>query len=391
VQRAPNQAPIANAGTDQIITLPTNTATLTGSGVDNDGQVVDYTWKQASGPTTATTSELNKAQLTVSNCSQGKYTFVLTVTDNESMTSVDSASITIESNVNQAPIVNAGADKWVTLPATSTTLNATASDVDGSIVSYQWVKTWGPTATLTNVNSSSLSIVGTTAGTYTFKVTVTDDKGLKSSDVVNFTIKKALPTANAGADQQITLPISEGILQGGGSDVDGTIISYAWTQSSGPAAVITNASLSTAQVSQLTAAGQYVFTLTVTDNDNQKATDNVTITVSPGTSQASATMLSAEASVQTSESSMPETALNQNYPNPFTRETTIPFTLQTSQQVVIKVLDFSGIEIQTLLNESLQAGEHSVTFTPSIPSQFYFIKLLADGKVFTIKATQLPL
>ncbi|MGZ3948702.1 MAG: PKD domain-containing protein, partial [Flavisolibacter sp.] len=39
-----NQGPIANAGSDQAITLPTNSATLNGSGSDPDGNVTSYAW-----------------------------------------------------------------------------------------------------------------------------------------------------------------------------------------------------------------------------------------------------------------------------------------------------------------------------------------------------------
>nr|HPM32792.1 PKD domain-containing protein [Chryseolinea sp.] len=381
--------PTAEAGNDKIITLPTNTVVLTGSGSDSDGTITSYSWKQSSGPTAATTSPLDQPALTVSNCAQGSYTFKLTVTDNDNAVATDSVSINIASGVNLPPVVNAGADKTLSLPATTTTLNAVASDPDGSIASYVWTKVWGPSVTLTNANTSALSIVATDAGTYTFKVTVTDNKGLKTSDNINVIIKKAVPLANAGADQQIISPTSETILQGIGTDADGTIISYAWTQSSGPAAIINDPTLPSVTVSQLTTTGEYVFLLTVTDNDNQKGTDYVKVIVSKsGTSQTSVARSSDFQSeeVQTLEAPLFETALNQNYPNPFTSNTTIPFTLGSSQHVVIKVYDFYGNEIQTLVNEELSAGEHSVAFSPTITSQFYNIRLIADGKIFVAKA-----
>ena len=384
--------PTANAGVDKLLTLPTNTVVLTGSGSDSDGTIAGYSWKQSSGPTTATTSALDQPALTVSNCVQGIYTFKLTVTDNDNAIAIDSASITVASGVNLPPVVNAGADKALTLPNTTTTLNAIASDPDGSIVSYVWTKTWGPATTLINANTSALSIVGADAGTYSFKVTVTDDKGLKTFDNINVVIKKAIPVANAGADQQIVLPISEVILQGIGTDADGTIISYAWTQSSGPAAIINDPTLPAITVSQLTTTGEYVFLLTVTDNDNQKASDYIKVIVSKsGTSQASVTRSTGIQfeEMQSQEAPSVTTALNQNYPNPFTSNTTIPFTLDNSQHVVVKVYDFLGTEIETLVNEQLEAGEHTVTFTPSRSDQFFIIKLVANGKLFSVKATQL--
>src|SRR5450756_991379 len=50
VNAAANIPPVANAGLDQTITLPTNSVTLTGSGSDADGTVVSYVWTKISGP-----------------------------------------------------------------------------------------------------------------------------------------------------------------------------------------------------------------------------------------------------------------------------------------------------------------------------------------------------
>ena len=66
-------------------------------------------------------------------------------------------------------------------------------------------------------------------------------------------------------------------------DPDGTITNYAWTQISGPSSsVITAGNTTTPTVSQLI-VGQYVYQLTVTDNNGATNTDQVTITVNAGT------------------------------------------------------------------------------------------------------------
>ena len=41
-----NNPPVANAGTDKSITLPTSSTGLTGSGTDADGSIVGYQWQQ---------------------------------------------------------------------------------------------------------------------------------------------------------------------------------------------------------------------------------------------------------------------------------------------------------------------------------------------------------
>src|SRR4029078_12771055 len=43
---AANIAPIANAGADQSIKLPTNSTTLNGSGTDTDGSIAAYSWSK---------------------------------------------------------------------------------------------------------------------------------------------------------------------------------------------------------------------------------------------------------------------------------------------------------------------------------------------------------
>lgn len=91
------------------------------------------------------------------------------------------------------------------------------------------------------------------------------------------------PTANAGADQTITLPTSSTSLNGSGStDSDGTIASYVWTMISGPSTSpnIDPSDTVSPNISGLI-EGTYVFQLVVTDNNGATGTDTVTIVVNP--------------------------------------------------------------------------------------------------------------
>jgi len=87
------------------------------------------------------------------------------------------------------------------------------------------------------------------------------------------------PTANAGVDQTIMLPLGTVSLTGSGSDSDGTIASYAWSQVSGASATITSPTSQNTTITGITTAGPKVFRLTVTDNLGATGTDDVTITV----------------------------------------------------------------------------------------------------------------
>ena len=87
------------------------------------------------------------------------------------------------------------------------------------------------------------------------------------------------PTANAGNDILITLPVNTTPLNGSGTDPDGTIASYAWTKISGPAAgTLNNATNAQASLSNLV-QGVYQYELKVTDNLGAAGKDTVQVTV----------------------------------------------------------------------------------------------------------------
>ena len=370
-----NASPVANAGPDQAITLPTSTVTLTGTGTDSDGTITAYAWTKTAGPTAGTITNPASASTTVTGLAQGTYTFQLQVTDNLGATGIDtmnvvvsgttvtatsytlagptggmvgsaSTNFTITPNAaytgtitvaisggglssitktfsnsstpqtftitptvggvitltpssnpaltnpsalsyfaNQAPVVNAGLDKTITLPVNNVSLTATATDPNGDPMTYLWTKVSGPASgTIATPTALTTNITNLTQGTYTFWMTATDSRGASGADqvvvIVNGAVGNASPVANAGPDQAITLPTSTVTLTGTGTDSDGTIASYLWTKASGPTAgTITNSSSATTTVTGL-AQGTYTFQLQVTDNLGATGIDTMNVVVS---------------------------------------------------------------------------------------------------------------
>jgi hypothetical protein len=289
-----NQNPVANAGADITVTLPTNVVNLDGSGSsDPDGTISSYSWTEVSGPAQYSITSPSAAKTSVTNLVAGVYQFSLTVTDNNGAAATDMVRVTVNSSApppgNQAPIANVGGNLSITLPINSASLNGSAStDPDGTITSYSWTEISGPAQfAIANASAAKTQVTGLVQGSYAFRLQVTDNGGLTAADTLYITVNPAAaapnqpPVANAGSNESITLPTNSVTLNGSSSyDPDGTISNYSWRKVSGPAgSSLANANSASASVSGLV-QGQYVFALTVTDNDGAAATDQVTITVS---------------------------------------------------------------------------------------------------------------
>jgi hypothetical protein len=82
--------------------------------------------------------------------------------------------------------------------------------------------------------------------------------------------------------------------------------------------------------------------------------------------------------------------LRQNYPNPFNPSTEISFDLPETSQVRLAVYDITGTEVALLLDGTLAAGTHDVTFRAGdLPGGVYLYRLEANHVVSTRKAVLL--
>jgi Secretion system C-terminal sorting domain len=95
VKSTVNVPPIANAGGDQTITLPKDSTTLTGIGMDADGSIQGFYWKQISGPSISGISVPNSALTIVTNLIGGTYQFELSVTDNSGAIAKDTLTVVV--------------------------------------------------------------------------------------------------------------------------------------------------------------------------------------------------------------------------------------------------------------------------------------------------------
>lgn len=78
--------------------------------------------------------------------------------------------------------------------------------------------------------------------------------------------------------------------------------------------------------------------------------------------------------------------LKQNYPNPFAESTTINWQLPQTAHVVLKIYDFAGREVKTLVDCEQVRGEHKADFNAaSLPAGVYFYQLRINGIMETKK------
>jgi hypothetical protein len=78
--------------------------------------------------------------------------------------------------------------------------------------------------------------------------------------------------------------------------------------------------------------------------------------------------------------------LGKNYPNPFNPSTIIKYSVPVKQNVTLKVYNLLGNLVATLVNETKEAGDHSVEFNAkNLSSGVYYYQLQAGNFVQTNK------
>ena len=188
-----NKPPIAIAGPDQVITLPTDSISLDGSASnDPDGTISEWLWKRISGPASFQINNASMAITVAKSLDTGVYRFELIVKDDGGLSTKDTIQVIVISGIptNQPPAANAGSDQTITLPTNTIALNGNASiDPDNNISSYLWTKISGPSSfIIANAIAVQTQVTNLVAGVYQFELKVIDAGGLFSKDTMKVTI-----------------------------------------------------------------------------------------------------------------------------------------------------------------------------------------------------------
>lgn len=216
-----NDPPVADAGKDHKGSAGELIVFDASKSLDRDGRLVEFHWDFGDGTQQKVTDLAKMVSHTYE--SPGRYEATLTVTDNSgSSSATDQDKVTVV--INSPPIAKAGPDQLGTTGEVQ--FNASGSlDTDGAIIKYVWNFGDGDSAT-----GPSPVHVYQNPGTYTVRLTVTDDSGTTTnsgSDEMTVTVNH-FPIADAGQDR-VGEPEQMFVFDGSASiDPDGKISEYIW-------------------------------------------------------------------------------------------------------------------------------------------------------------------
>lgn len=162
---------------------------------------------------------------------------------------------------NVPPVVDAGLNQSVS-SGSVVTLSGSATDPDGTIVSYLWEQTAGPTVTL-NRNGATATFTAQDAGTYTFRLTATDNEGATGSATVNVESTNLLPVAIINGPVMVEVGAVVELDGSASYDPEGQDLIYNWEHVFGPAVTLSGTGATRSFTP--TEVGDYIFSLLVFD------------------------------------------------------------------------------------------------------------------------------
>lgn len=191
-----NQSPLAQLTVSPASgTVPMTVTASTARSSDSDGTIASSRIEWGDGTSSSGTTATH-----VYN-TPGSYSVSATVTDNRGATSSASASVTVKAN--QPPVAKLSVTPpGGIVPVTVTASTSGSTDPDGSIVSRRIY--WGDGSSTT---ASSGSHRYATAGTYTVKATVTDDRGSTSSASATVTVTWGVNVTTPTNNMSTTSPV----------------------------------------------------------------------------------------------------------------------------------------------------------------------------------------
>lgn len=276
----PNQAPVANAGLDQIVkagklvTLNSDGSTYT------EGDSLTYKWTAPNGITLSDRFAAKPIFTAPNVVTNTDFIFSLVVNDGFLDSPGDQVTVTVIPN--QIPVAITEKDQTVN-EGDIVWLDASNSyDFDKDVLSYRWIAPEGITlSSATNVQPSFTAPEVVKDTTYSFTLVVNDGTLDSSPDELLVTVKQVnkAPVANAGSDQSINESKRVLLSAGDSYDLDKDILSYHWIAPEGITLSSTTAVQSHFTAPEVAKDTIYSFMLIVNDGTLDSAPDEILVTV----------------------------------------------------------------------------------------------------------------
>ncbi|XP_041843666.1 dyslexia-associated protein KIAA0319 isoform X2 [Melanotaenia boesemani] len=210
--RGSNRGPLAVVGPDRRLFLPLSSVVLNGSGSSDDGGISSYSWELVSGPPGLKLEHADQAVAMATGVQVGRYTFRLTVWDQEGASDSALLTVRIQEARSLPPVAHASGSHTLTLPNNSLVLRGSVTNGDMAQVHYRWTRDrQSPAAGVVLYGSESqacLYLADLVEGTYLFQLRVTDAQGRSSSATATVEVQP-----EPGGDEQVELEMLVSVSQ----------------------------------------------------------------------------------------------------------------------------------------------------------------------------------
>jgi len=273
-----NNPPVANAGSDLIVSVG-EIVTLNGTrSADVDNDLMSFNWTQQSGDPVEIINSDTLTPSFVAPASKQPITFSLVVSDGQDESEPDTISVSIS---NRAPLANAGRT-IVAKRGSNVTLDGSASvDADNDSLAYSWKQVYGEMVAIHNANTSSPSFtMPASSGYLVFSLTVNDGTDESITDTVAVKVTNTPPVARAGSIAGNIIAGKTVQLDGSNSaDADGDALSYKWKQTLGTPVAVEGLNTATPRFTAPERPDHLVFELTVNDGEFSSHPDSLIVSV----------------------------------------------------------------------------------------------------------------
>ncbi len=272
--KAPNKVPTVSLTANPKTGEAALEVTFIATSNDPDGDNLTISWDFGDGQT-----EQGQTQRKHTYQNSGVYTVKVDVSDGKSGTASGSTQITVTAK-NNDPEVTLTADKISGTAPLTVNFTANAFDVDNDNLTFSW--DFGDGEDLDSQSTEEVeekqNHTYDKAGTYTAKVTVSDDKGNSASDSVEITVESQPsnkpPTVSLSATPtsgEVPLSVE---LTANATDPDGNTLTYSWDFGDG-----NKTGNKSKETHMYNNAGTFTVKVTVSDGKGGSATDSTEITV----------------------------------------------------------------------------------------------------------------